>query len=316
MKKFSKICLIIVAVLGGMGLLLGGISALLGGGFGAVRRMAQAGEFDAGNWHIRPYGVYYSSDEDTEDERWSDSGTGSGWTDGAVYTYEAAGIKNLDVDIDAAEIYVKQGTDADNLVVTTYNCKEKYYTADKKNNTLQIQYNLQNQIPVNSSATIVIEIPEGMTFNTMDFAIGAADADFASGSVNCRTLNLKVGAGELTGEDFIVKETMEVKLGAGDVELSGGTYKDVKMDCGIGSFDLDDITAENVKAHCGMGDGTITMLGNEEDYNYKMSCGMGDLMVNGESYADLSGSYKVTNPGAIGTIDLDCGMGSIDFDIE
>ena len=36
MKKFSKICLIIVAVLGGMGLLLGGISALLGGGFGAV----------------------------------------------------------------------------------------------------------------------------------------------------------------------------------------------------------------------------------------------------------------------------------------
>ena len=47
------------------------------------------------------------------------------------------------------------------------------------------------------------------------------------------------------------------------------------MDCGIGSFDLDDIVAENLKAHCGMGDGTITMLGNEEDYNYKMSCGNG-----------------------------------------
>ena len=49
MKKFSKICLIIVAVLGGMGLLLGGISALLGGGFGAVRRMAERGGLDAGN---------------------------------------------------------------------------------------------------------------------------------------------------------------------------------------------------------------------------------------------------------------------------
>jgi len=43
---------------------------------------------------------------------------------------------------------------------------------------------------------------------------------------------------------------------------------------------------------------------------------MGDLTVNGESYSDLSGSYKVTNAGAVGTIDLDCGMGSIDFDIE
>ena len=40
------------------------------------------------------------------------------------------------------------------------------------------------------------------------------------------------------------------------------------------------------------------------------------LFKNGESYSDLSGSYKVTNAGAVGTIDLDCGMGSIDFDIE
>ena len=63
MKKFSKICLIIVAVLGGMGLLLGGISALLGGGFGAIRRMAERGELDAGNWHIRPYELYYSSEK-------------------------------------------------------------------------------------------------------------------------------------------------------------------------------------------------------------------------------------------------------------
>ena len=110
MKKFSKICLIIVAVLGGMGLLLGGISALLGGGFGAIRRMAERGELDAGNWHIRPYELYYSSDEeDTEDDWGADD-------DAKVYTYEAAGIKNLDIDIDAAEIYVKQGTDDKNLV--------------------------------------------------------------------------------------------------------------------------------------------------------------------------------------------------------
>lgn len=87
MKKFSKICLIIVAVLGGMGLLLGGISALLGGGFGAIRRMAERGELDAGNWHIRPYELYYSSDEeDTEDDWGADD-------DAKVYTYEAAGIK-------------------------------------------------------------------------------------------------------------------------------------------------------------------------------------------------------------------------------
>ena len=286
MKKFSKICLIIVAVLGGMGLLLGGISALLGGGFGAIRRMAERGELDAGNWHIRPYELYYSSDEeDTEDDWGADD-------DAKVYTYEAAGIKNLDIDIDAAEIYVKQGTDDKNLVVRTYGCKEKYYKGDINKDTLQIQYEIHKQFPDNYDAQIVIEIPEKMTFDTMDFDIGAADADFA-----------------VTG-------TLDIKLGAGDIDLEGGTYKDIKLDCGMGSFALDGIVAENVKAHCGMGDGSITLRGREEDYNYKMSCGMGDLTVNGESYSDLSGSYKVTNAGAVGTIDLDCGMGSIDFDIE
>ena len=232
------------------------------------------------------------------------------------HAYEAAGIKNLDIDIDAAEIYVKQGTDDKNLVVRTYGCKEKYYKGDMNKDTLQIQYEIHKQFPDNYDAQIVIEIPEKMTFDTMDFDIGAADADFASGSVNCRTMELNVGAGELTGADFAVTGTLDIKLGAGDIDLEGGTYKDIKLDCGMGSFALDGIVAENVKAHCGMGDGSITLRGREEDYNYKMSCGMGDLTVNGESYSDLSGSYKVTNAGAVGTIDLDCGMGSIDFDIE
>ena len=59
MKKFSKICLIIVAVLGGMGLLLGGIRSAWRR-LWAIRRMAKRGELDAGNWHIRPYELYYS----------------------------------------------------------------------------------------------------------------------------------------------------------------------------------------------------------------------------------------------------------------
>ncbi len=84
-----------------------------------------------------------------------------------------------------------------------------------------------------------------------------------------------MGAGELTGADFAVTGTLDIKLGAGDIDLEGGTYKDIKLDCGMGSFALDGIVAENVKAHCGMGDGSITLRGREEDYNYKMSCGMG-----------------------------------------
>ncbi len=38
--------------------------------------------------------------------------------------------------------------------------------------TLQIQYEIHKQFPDNYDAQIVIEIPEKMTFDTMDFDIG------------------------------------------------------------------------------------------------------------------------------------------------
>ena len=87
-------------------------------------------------------------------------------------------------------------------MVRTYGCKEKYYKGDINKDTLQIQYEIHKQFPDNYDAQIVIEDSGEMTFDTMDFDIGAADADFASGSVNCRTMELNVGAGELTGSRF------------------------------------------------------------------------------------------------------------------
>ena len=57
-----------------------------------------------------------------------------------------------------------------------------------------------------------------------------------------------MGAGELTGADFAVTGTLDIKLGAGDIDLEGGTYKDIKLDCGMGSFALDGIVAEKCES--------------------------------------------------------------------
>lgn len=330
MKKFTKVSLIIVAIIGGIGVLLCGISSLMGAGYGTIRRMAQDGELDYGNWHVSEYGVYYDDadwdmdditvDVDDIDVGDIDTGdvehvSGAGTTEGDVYTFDASGVKKLVLDVNAAVIDFTEGTDAKNIVVKVYQYHEKYYESGVNGDTLFIKYDTKQHYKTNNHTKIVVELPVGMQFDGMDLDIGAADADFAIDSITCENLTLNVGAGELTATGFTVTEKMDVSLGVGSAKIDGGTYKNVKLDCGVGSLSMAGTVAGDLTASCGMGEVDLELNGKETDYNYKVSCGMGDVEVNGKSYSNISGEYSATNEGSIGTIDLDCGMGSIEVQI-
>lgn len=363
MKKFTKVSLIIAAILGGVGILFCGISSLMGGGYGTIRQMARNGKLNYGNWHVKPYGVYYSDwdeawedwDESWEDwdESWddldeeidadledidigdietgdidvgdldtdiwgthhdSDHQSGYDGTAENTYTFAAAEIENLRLDVNAAVIDFKEGTDDENVVVKLYRIHESYYDNKVENGTLTVEYDTKHHYRTNNHAKIIIEIPAGMQFDIVDLNIGAADAEI--GGLSCKELTLYIGAGELTTTGFTVTEKMTVSLGAGALDIGGGTYKDVSLDCGVGELYMAGTVNGNLVADCGIGEVELELLGkNEEDYNYKISCGLGEVEVNGKSYSNLSGSYQATNDGAVGTVDLDCGMGSIDVEI-
>ena len=78
MKKFTKITLIIAAILAGIGIVFCGIATAMSGGFAAMHQNFSQ-EITFGNWHIGRDGVYYSDADfiggryidDTEDD-WDD----------------------------------------------------------------------------------------------------------------------------------------------------------------------------------------------------------------------------------------------------
>lgn len=339
MKKFTKVSLIIVAVIAGMGIILLGISSLMGAGYGTIRRMMRNGELDYGSWHISGNGIYYNEDEWEEDfDRYLSDGLEDlddmvdiddlddlestaqtiGTTEnGLNFSYDVTGIKNLEVDIDAAELIFKEGTNPDQIVVQLYRCKEKHYEAETKGDTLKIEYDMEHHYYSNNSgARIVVEIPAGMAFEKLDLDIGAVAASFDVQDVTCQKLDLDVGAGTIVADGFIVTEKMEVSIGAGNAEIKGGTYQDIDLDCGVGEFSMKGTLKGNLNADCGMGNMDIKLAGKETDYNYKLSCGVGSIDVNGSGYSSISGNHSVTNPGAVGTIDLDCAMGTINLEIQ
>ena len=330
MKKFSKVCLIIVGVLLGLGILFCGISSLMGAGLGTIRLMANNGELNRGNWHIDSNGIYYNTDDNDLSWEWDsevsevpDAPEVPDKSDGdeIVNKYAVSDIDKMDLDIGAVALALVTGEDTEHVVVTLKNGKDRYYDVGLDGNTLDIEYEVEHtwlfdSNDIDNDAEIIIEIPAGMNIETMDMDIGAADVQINLTDVNCGKLLLDVGAASVVANEFNVTELLDVTVGAGDLEINGGSYEKVKIDCGVGNCELSGTVKEDLTVDCGLGNTILKLEGKRDDYNYKLSCGMGSLMVNGDQYSDIAGSHNVTNDGAIGTIDIDCGMGNVEVEIK
>ena len=53
------------------------------------------------------------------------------------------------------------------------------------------------------------------------------------------------------------------------------------------------------------------MTGAQEDYNYDLECGVGNLDVGSDSYSGLGRENHISNTGADRKLELECGMGNV-----
>ncbi|MBO5523955.1 MAG: DUF4097 family beta strand repeat protein [Roseburia sp.] len=324
MKKFTKISLIVVAALAGIGILLCGIASLMGGESGIWKN----GELVYGNWHVGNHGIYYQGEngdrfDETDMER--DSGSGAGTSDtepaslpeahAATQEISLAEVENIRLDIDAAELKIETSAISENIGVELLRGKEQYYSCFLEDNTLTVSYDTENY-HFNNSPEIVITIPKGASFDTVTINTGAMAGEISFEEISCKNMELNVGAGEFDAEKLVVTEELKAVIGAGSVEIDDGEYRNVILECGMGSLTLSGKVTGDIKGSCGMGEMALELYGKEADYNYNISCELGQIEVNGETYSNFSGTKKTENTGAVGTIELDCGMGSIDVEFK
>lgn len=345
MKKFTVIGLIVAAVLAGAGLLLCGISSMTGG-YQTAKEIIDEEGIVRGNWHITRNGIWYGSSYDDEWDELDELDELDGLDelddldelDGldeldeldtleditvnkAVKEEElfpVSEIRELEFDLGAAEIVIKENADTENISVQLLRGKEKYYNTRLKDGELLVEYGKnQRNFQLNGNHAIVrILIPAGTSFDDIDMNVGACSAKFDVSDITCRDLNIAVGAGTMKVNGFTVTEEMDVEVGAGELIIEGGEYTDVDMECGVGNIEMKGTLNRNLTAECGMGNVSILLNGKEEDYNYTMECSMGNLEMNGNTYSGFGGKESVTNPGAKGTIDLECSMGNLDLNFR
>ena len=260
-----------------MGATIAGLNLSKGGFGSAVRQTVKyVSVGDEDDWN---------QDWDEIDE--SDSKEAAG-TNGEIYLID--GVSKLDLSIRTGELYLKE-YDGNEIKVEVSGKHREKVRVGQEGDTLVLE-----SIGRVQDREITVSYPKKMEFED-------ASVDVAAGTVNldddfyAKKMEVSVAAGEFSNDGAVTAEKADITVGTGNVDLENLNVQDLEADCGIGNIDLD-------------------INGKESDYDYEISCSAGAVDIGDSSYSGIGHEKKISNPGASGKMDLDCGVGNITVDFE
>jgi len=280
-----------VCILVGIIMLIGVVAS---GGANVVAEALQDGVYISENgFHVGGSVIF----EDTADMKFDE---------GKEMEFAAGEIKNLDIELAAGTFEIVEGDD-DKIIIRS----AKKIRAAQSGSTLKIDTGKRVKVHFfgisDEGNHVEITLPKDKEFHTIDLEIGA-------GTMNVDTLvgedlELEIGAGEII-VDELACEKAKISVGAGKAVIDSGSAEELDLDVGMGEIWYAGSLAGDLDADCGMGNMDVRLDAKEEDYNYKIDVGMGNITVGNASYGGMAQSKEIDND-ADGEMDLDCGMGNI-----
>ncbi|MFQ9136664.1 MAG: DUF4097 family beta strand repeat-containing protein, partial [Ruminococcus sp.] len=147
---------------------------------------------------------------------------------------------------------------------------------------------------VKKKKQIKVIVPSGKDFDTVSLGVDMGTIDLEC-DLKVQELSVEVGAGEFSGYGNITAAYCDLQVGAGTI-------------------DIDQIDVQKLNADCGAGEIDMVVTGKEKDYNYELSCGMGEIDLENSEYSGLGIEKNISNEGAKKDMVLECGMGEIDVE--
>ena len=211
----------------------------------------------------------------------------------------APGINSLYVDINAADITVKQGESF------SVESNLKHLTVKDKNGLLYIKDAKKLFGNYNKSA-LIITIPPGVVFNKAELEAGAGR--FTVDTLSAKVLNCDFGAGEVIIDSLSVSTKADIDGGAGEITISGGSINNLDFDMGVGKLNFTSLLTGECDFDLGVGESNITLRGAKDNYTLDIEKGIGKVIVDGDNISNTSGlgngQNKVEISGGIGAINV------------
>ena len=147
---------------------------------------------------------------------------------------------------------------------------------------------------VKKKKQIKVIVPSGKDFDTISLGVDMGTIDLEC-DLKVQELSVEVGAGEFSGYGNITAAYCDLQVGAGTI-------------------DIDQLDIQKLNADCSAGEIDMVVTGKEKDYNYDLSCGMGEIDLENSEYSGLGIEKNISNEGARKDMVLECGMGEIDVE--
>ena len=209
-------------------------------------------------------------------------------------------IKDLDIKLNASELVFKIG---DELKVETNN---KKINVEEKVYKLLISEKKSSLFSKNNNSLLVITIPEEYLFDLVNIEAGAGKIDIEQ--LNAKVLDFELGAGKVDISKLNVSDKASIEGGAGSVTISSSNINNLDLDIGVGTFTLHSKLTGKNEIDAGVGTLKINLIDSLDNYNIKVSKGVGSIRLNKETIKDKksygTGNNYITIDGGVGDISI------------
>ena len=283
MKKGTKGMLIAVGAfaVAGVGFCIGGISvaAVETGGnvFDQAGQLLQDNDYPLAGLIHWGNAQYHSSDIDWDA------------LDGNTVDMDFA--SDLEISLKYDELLIQE-YDGDKIRVNVANDAKNDVVVKETSGKITITDTRSGNVKKKKQIKVIV--PSGKDFDTVSLGVDMGTIDLEC-DLKVQELSVEVGAGEFSGYGNIT-----------------AAYCDLQV--GDGTIDIDQIDVQKLNADCGAGEIDMVVTGKEKDYNYELSCGMGEIDLENSEYSGLGIEKTISNEGAQKDMVLECGMGEIDVE--
>lgn len=321
MKKFFKVCAIIVLALVIVGGSMFGISMALSG---PEKLSKEATDLSDGRVSFDLMdGIQISI---------NDMNIGSFLNDNAIYSIEDAdmfdkdhdiwkgdvektllaegGIKEWSLELGGCGFELKDSGDASYYVEYNGQGKSQAYAKD---GTLYVRVLNNNEWTIGNTAEyLTLYVPMDVTAEEISVELGAGQMNLDD--LKVKEIAIDLGAGQVVA-DGMQAEKISVSVGAGEIILKEAQLKNVQAEVGAGNCEISGIITGDVDAECAMGNLTFELTGSEGDFNYDIQCVTGNITVGDKEYSGLAQEQSIDN-GAAKNMEVECAMGNVEILFE
>lgn len=308
MKKNFKPFLIIA-----VGAFLIGAGYMLGGRINYfIRKPAPNSRFERVCKNILgkySYGnIFADEEEDMDDYEYGGYFEGkteslNGVTDVSIYLKTAVIEVDFESNFDYAE-YKLVDMEKKYFSIKIIDGKIEIEDMTPRNKNLWFNFGMKKNSP-----KIFLHLPK--KFECKNFVFNAGVSMSKLYGIAADNFVLNSGVGEIKIKNMYAKKSCIFNTGVGEAEIEESEINNLTLKTGVGEVSFSGKLSGNTVIEGGIGEINFSINGSEDDYDFDLSAGFGEVRVNGQGGSSFLGSHRSKTSSAVNHISVTGGIGGI-----